>query len=259
MLQSSLLPKQPWILVWFPHSFSPLRKCVPKTGQLRGQCGHAVMVPHITKVLWCQHNHVVCTVTSIRKAALLGFSVPVYWAIRVRIMNDGTQYPSSCQNVTWWAMLSSSSHTDHSAYPIIQDDLMVIFPLVTSLSLAHKRADFRPPTKCAHRHHKAKLFTKHDPDQDRKCGNNQFMRFTQASPFYNLNYWHLWLIGDRATELALSLWEKDKRPAESVKIGAPVFITLVYRLNSPLLSRSAKYPRDLFFSSSHLKQFIKNE
>lgn len=63
----------------------------------------------------------------------------------------------------------------------------------------------------------------------------------------------------RATELARRLWEKDKRPVESIETGAPVFITLVYRLNSRLLSPSAKCPLDLLCLCLHLKQFIKNE
>ncbi len=81
----------------------------------------------------------------------------------------------------------------------------------------------------------------------------------QVSPFIILRLTLLWLTGGRATELARRLWEKDKRPAESIEIGAPVFITLVYRLNSHLLSPSAKCPLDLLFSCRHLKQFIKNK
>lgn len=79
------------------------------------------------------------------------------------------------------------------------------------------------------------------------------------SPFTVLRLTLLWLTRGRATELAHRLWEKDKRPAESIEIGAAVFITLVYRLNSHLLSPSAKCPLDLLFSRLHLKQFIKNE
>lgn len=81
----------------------------------------------------------------------------------------------------------------------------------------------------------------------------------QVSPFTISRLTLLWLTRGRATELARRLWEKDKRPAESIEIGAPVFITLVYRLNSHLLSPSAKCPLDLLFSCLHLKQFIKNE
>ena len=82
------------------------------------------------------------------------------------------------------------------------------------------------------------------------------------SKFHPLQSWSLtllWLTRGRATEMVRRLWEKDKRPAESIEIGAPVFITLVYRLNSHLLSPSAKCPLDLLFSRLHLKQFIKNE
>lgn len=71
--------------------------------------------------------------------------------------------------------------------------------------------------------------------------------------------WHLWLMRCRATELARCLWEKDKRPVESIETGALVFITLVYRLNSHLHSPSAKCPLDLLLLCPHLKQFIKNE
>lgn len=34
-----------------PTQLLPLRKCVPTTGQVGGQCGRAVIVRHITKVL----------------------------------------------------------------------------------------------------------------------------------------------------------------------------------------------------------------
>lgn len=47
----------------------------------------------------------------------------------------------------------------------------------------------------------------------------------------------------------------------SVEIGAPVFITLLYRLNSrrPPLPLSAKCPLDLLSVRLHLKQLLKNE
>lgn len=67
-----------------PTQLYPLRKCVPNTGQVRGQCGQAVIVPHITKVLWCQHNHIVCIVTTIWRAILLCQSFPIYGAFYVR-------------------------------------------------------------------------------------------------------------------------------------------------------------------------------
>lgn len=67
-----------------PTQFFPLRKCVPTTGQVRGRCGQAVIAPHITKVLWCQHNHIVCTVTTIWRAILLCQSFPIYGVFYVR-------------------------------------------------------------------------------------------------------------------------------------------------------------------------------
>lgn len=109
------------------------------------------------------------------------------------------------------------------------------------------------------------MFTRHDAIQlqswtQKNVGNHSCNRpKAQVSPFTILRLTLLWLTRDTATELARRLWEKDKRPAESFAIGAPVFITLVYRLNSHLLSPSAKSPRDLLFSRLHLKQFIKNE
>lgn len=96
--------------------------------------------------------------------------------------------------------------------------------------------------------------------EHKKCGNS-FPHYAQGPSFtlYNLESDTLMAHESRATELVHRLWEKDKCPAESIEIGAPVFITLVYRLNSHLLSPSAKCPLDLLFSCLHMKQFIKNE
>lgn len=52
-------------------------------------------------------------------------------------------------------------------------------------------------------------------------------------------------------------YEKKTNVVLSVGIRGPVFITLVYRLNSRLFSPSAKRPCDLLHS--HLEQLIKNE
>lgn len=113
--------------------------------------------------------------------------------------------------------------------------------------------------------HRTKMFTRHDAMYLQKWTQEmcEFIHTVSSmpkfSPFTILTVTLWWLTRGRATELVQRLWEKDKRPAESIEIGAPVFITLVYRLNSHLLSPSAKCPLDLLSSCLHLKQFIKNE
>lgn len=113
------------------------------------------------------------------------------------------------------------------------------------------KANFRPTHKPY-----AQAFTQPRCSPNRRqCSRPQ----ARVSPLTISGLTLLWLTRGRATELAHHLWEKDKCPAETIEIGAPVFITLVYRPNSHLLSPSAKCLLDLLFSSLHLKQFIKNE
>lgn len=148
--------------------------------------------------------------------------------------------------------------------PFITNDLMANFLRVPSLI---NRLLLDHPQSVHTGTHQTKMFTRHDAKQLQswtqemgKVGIHSRKRpEAQVSPFTILRLTLLWLTRGRATELARRLWEKDKRPAESIEIGAPVFITLVYRLNSHLLSPSAKCPLDLLFSCLHLKQFIKNE
>lgn len=150
-----------------------------------------------------------------------------------------------------------AAHTHTHAHHIIASDLMVNFQLFPSsanrLVLDHPQS---APTETL-------------PGWDAKRLQSwtremwEFIRTKGPPPqvlrFTILSLTLLWLTRGRATELARRLWEKDKRPAESIEIGAPVFITLVYRLNSHLFSPSAKCPPDLLLSCPHLKQFIKNE
>lgn len=239
--------------------FLPLRKCVPTTNQVRGQCGQAVIVPHITQVLWCQHNHIVSTVTRIWRAALLGQSFPINGALDVRKWMMARYIICAARCVLLLHIfIVSCVHTNPQ--PIITNDLMVNFLLVPSLT---NRLNLDHPQGVHTGTHKAKMFTRHDAMQlqrlnTRNVGIHSRNR-PKFRPFTILKLTLLWLTRGRVTELARRLWEKDKRPAESIEIGAPVFITLVYRLNSHLLSPSAKCPLDLLFSCLHLKQFIKNE
>lgn len=145
-----------------PTQLLPLRKCVPNTVQVRPKCGQPVMVPHITKVRWCQHNHVVCTVTTSPRAAPLDFSLPVYEALCVRKMNDGTAFPLSCQmclNDPHWVVSHTLSNTRS-----VQSFMVTSWWIFSS-----KQAEFRPPTKCTHRRHKTKMVTKHHPIQLETC------------------------------------------------------------------------------------------
>lgn len=81
-----------------PTQLLPLRKCIPIIGQVLGQCGQAVMVPHITKVLWCQHNHIVCTVTTFWRDAVFGQFFPIYGVLYVRkwMMARYVLYAAKC-------------------------------------------------------------------------------------------------------------------------------------------------------------------
>ena len=72
---------------WAAHSVFPLRKC-PHFWPEFGQCGQGLNGPHITKVPWCQCNHIVCTVTTSKTAILLCQFFPIYGLLCEK-MNDG--------------------------------------------------------------------------------------------------------------------------------------------------------------------------
>lgn len=147
--------------------------------------------------------------------------------------------------------------------PIITNDLMVNFlwlPSFTNRLILDHPQRVHTGTHKTQNVHQALMQCGSRSELKANVGIHSHNRLTaQVSPFTISWLTLLWLMRGRATELARRLWEKDKRPAESIEIGAPVFITLVYRLNSHLLSPSAKCPLDLLFSCLHLKQFIKNE
>lgn len=178
-------------------------------------------------------------------------------------MNDGTLYPLYCQMfpaaVDSILFFFSLSHP----WPIVAHELILNLPRPSSF---HKWANWwtthKEYTETATKPNFAQTWC----NATAELGGQEMCEFIYTiGPrpkfhlFTILNVTLLWFTRGRATELVCCLWEKDKRPAESIEIGAPVFITLVYRLNSHLLSPSAKCPVDLLSSCLHLKQFIKNE
>ncbi len=136
MLRSSkafVLMCHPWTLHFCPCCQSskfeptlllPLRKCVPVTGQVRGQCGQAVIVPHLTKVPWCQHNHIVCTVTTVWKALLLGQSFPIYKALNVRKWKMACYMSCMLPNVSCCCSFNSFTHTQTHTHTLNLSSLM---------------------------------------------------------------------------------------------------------------------------------------
>ena len=188
--------------------------------------------------------------------------LPYLWGSLCEKVNDGLLYPLFCQISCCCGFNSSQTHTHtHNPHPqpIISNDLMVNLRKAPSLT---NRLILAHPQSVHTGTHKTKMFTLHATAEvnTRNVGIHSHNRpKAQVSTFTILSLTLLWLMRGRATELAHCLWEKDKRPVESIETGAPVFITLVYRLNSHLPSHSAKCPLDLLFSCLHLKQFIKIE
>lgn len=152
-----------------PTQLLPLRKCVPMTGQVRGQCGHAVIVPHITKVLWCQHNHIVCTVTAIWRAALLGQSFPIYGALYVRkwVMARYVLYSAKC--VPLLQIQQFNMHTLNLSSLMTSCWICDELHLRNRLILDHPQSVPRKP-KCSPDMMQCSCRTEH-----KKCGNS----FTQ--------------------------------------------------------------------------------